>query len=38
MDVIRKTLKYLSLWEEPIPRAPPEPEQLPDIEYVPIFD
>jgi hypothetical protein len=24
--------------EEPIPRAPPEPEQLPDIEYMPFLD
>ena len=34
--VVRKILKHLKLWEEPLPRAPPE--QLPDIEYVPIFD
>jgi hypothetical protein len=38
MDVIRKILKHLKLWEEPIPRAPPEPEQPPDIEYVPFLD
>ena len=38
MDVIRKILKHLSLWEESRTRAPPEPEQLPDIEYVPLFD
>jgi hypothetical protein len=37
MHIIRKILKHLKLWEEPIPRAPPEPEPL-DIEYVPFLD
>jgi hypothetical protein len=36
--IVRKILKHLKLWEKPIPRAPPEPEQLPDIEYVPFLD
>ena len=36
--VVHKILKHLMLWEEPIPRAPPEPEQPPDIEYVPSHD
>ncbi len=36
--VVRKILKHLSLWEEPRTRAPPEPEQPPDIEYVPFLD
>jgi hypothetical protein len=36
--IVRKILKHLKLWEEPIPRAPPEPEQPPDIEYTPFFD
>lgn len=37
-QIIRKILKHLSLWEEPRTRAPPEPEQTPDIEYAPIID
>ena len=36
--VVRKILKHLSLWEEPRTRAPPEPEQPLDIEYVPFLD
>jgi hypothetical protein len=38
--IVRKIQKHLKLWEEPIPRAPPVPEQEqpPDIEYVPFLD
>ena len=36
--IVRKILKHLSLWEEPRTRAPPEPEQIPDIEYAPLLD
>ncbi len=36
--VIRKILGHLKLWEEPIPRAPPQvPEQI-EVQYVPFYD
>ncbi len=37
--VIKKILKYLSLWEEDTARGPPQLSEMPDdIVYVPIED